>query len=92
MANSVFTREDTLFGVCFALGADFGFNPTWLRALFACLFFWSPAAAAAVYAAGGVVVALSRWIVPEPADAQAELAEPDELTRDERPEDLRLAA
>lgn len=92
MAGSVFTREDTFFGVCFALGADFGFNPTWLRVAFAFLFFWSPAVAAAVYSALGILVAVSRWLVPEPADLAAE---PEERFAEPAPAaaaDLPLAA
>ncbi|HEX8366048.1 MAG TPA: PspC domain-containing protein [Allosphingosinicella sp.] len=70
--QSVFSREDTLFGVCFALGADFGFDPTWLRLLFAVLLFWSPVAAVGAYAVVGMLVALSRWLAPNPVDAAAE--------------------
>ena len=92
MSQSVFTREDTLFGVCFALGADFGFDPTWLRSAFACLFFWSPPAAGAIYGLLGMVVAVSRWLVPETADAEAgpaetapEASEPEDWSQDELP-------
>lgn len=74
--QSVFSREDTLFGVCFAIGADFGFNPIWLRLLFAILLFWSPVAAVGAYAAVGMLVALSRWLAPDPVAATAEADEP----------------
>ena len=30
-AGSIIARDDTLLGVCFALGEDFGFNPVYLR-------------------------------------------------------------
>jgi phage shock protein PspC (stress-responsive transcriptional regulator) len=90
MAQSVFTREDTFFGVCFAIGTDLGFNPTWLRVLFAFLFFWSPATAAAVYAGCGALVALSRWLVPEPGGAAAGAG--DSTSGECEPEDLKLAA
>lgn len=94
MARSVFTREDTFFGVCFALGADFGVEPTWLRVLFAFLFFWSPPVAAGLYAALGLVVALSRWLVPESVDAiEPELewiGEPEPTVEDAH--ELKLAA
>ena len=89
MAQSIFTREDTFFGVCFAIGADFGFSPTWLRIAFAFLFFWSPAAAAGVYAASGAIVLASRLLVPEAAHA-ADASEQE--SADEYPEDLKLAA
>ena len=90
MAQPVFAREDTLFGVCFALGADFGFNPVWLRVAFALLLFWSPVIAAGAYAAFGALVVVSRLLVPEPADAPAQPA--DEPAAEPDPVDLKLAA
>lgn len=90
-AQSVFAREDTFFGVCFALGEDFGFNPAYLRVLFALLFFWSPLAAGAAYAAVGAVVALSRWLVREPAEVTP-AEETAAANEDERQEELPLAA
>jgi len=59
-------RDDTFFGVCQGLGEDFGFHPNWLRAGLALLLFVSPAAAAGGYVAAGMLVALSRWIAPDP--------------------------
>ena len=73
---SVFARDDTIFGVCEALGQDFGFDPVLLRLLFALGIFLNPAATAAAYAAGAALVALSRWLVPEPRRRSAEPAEP----------------
>ena len=67
---SVFTREDTLFGVCEALGEDFGFNATYLRVLFALGLFWNSAAALAVYAGLGALVLVSRLLVPDPPQPQ----------------------
>ena len=64
--TSVLARDDTFFGVCHALGEDFGFNPIFLRLAFALLLFFSPLAAIAGYAALGVVVAATRWLVPNP--------------------------
>ena len=82
-ARSVFARDDTLFGACHALGEDFGFNPTWLRVLFALGLFLSPAAAVAGYAACGALVAAARWLVPDPPPgaAEAEAAPADEGER-----------
>ena len=70
--GSVLARDDTFFGVCQAIGEDFGFPPTLLRLLFALVLFWSPSAAVAAYAICGVAVGLSRWLVPEPRTAQPE--------------------
>ena len=62
--SSVLFREDTMFGVCQALGEDFGFNPLYLRMAFAVPVLFNPLYTFGAYAALGVVVALSRLIVP----------------------------
>jgi len=61
---SLFRRDDTFFGVCQGLAGDFGFNPLYLRILFAPLVLWNPAVAFGTYAVLGLLVALSRWIYP----------------------------
>ena len=68
---SVLTRDDTFFGVCEAIGEDFGLNPIWLRLGFALALFFNPLAAVGGYAAAGIVVAVTRWIVREPRVAAA---------------------
>ena len=68
---SVLTRDDTFFGVCEAIGEDFGLNPIWLRLGFALTLFFNPLAAFGGYAAAGLVVAVSRWFVPNPRVAIA---------------------
>jgi phage shock protein C len=75
-AASVFAREDTLFGVCFALGEDFGFNPLYLRLLFGSLLLVIPVEAIGAYGACGVLVALVRRLVPEPRPVESEAEEP----------------
>ena len=85
-APSIIAREDTLLGVCQAIGEDFGFNPLWLRVAFAAVLFWSPIGAFAGYAVLGAVVAFSRWAAPVPTPAATD----DEA--DEGRDDLRLAA
>jgi phage shock protein PspC (stress-responsive transcriptional regulator) len=70
------TREDTFFGVCQALGDDFGFNPLLVRLAFAGGFFWNPIMTLGAYAALGVVVLASRLLAPNPRSAKAEAAEP----------------
>ena len=64
--TSLFARDDTFFGVCQAIGDDFGFNPNWLRVTLPLLLFFNPVATLAGYAAAGVVVFVSRWFFPEP--------------------------
>jgi phage shock protein PspC (stress-responsive transcriptional regulator) len=66
-------HQDNLFGVCAAIGEDFGFNPLWLRIAFACGLLFSLEGVIAAYAALGMVVLLSRLIAPKPkAKPQAE--------------------
>lgn len=93
---NVFARDDTFFGVCQALGEDFGFHPNLLRVAFALALFWNPLGALAAYAAAGLVVGLSRWLAPNPplpraAEPVAE-AEPVDSTVEEEPAPVPLAA
>ena len=62
--SNLFTRSDTLFGVCEGLGEDFGFHPNFLRVPFAIGLLWNPWVVIGTYLALGLVVALSRWLVP----------------------------
>jgi phage shock protein C len=64
-ANEFPSNEpDKLFGVCQAIGEDFGFNPFFLRlAMLGGMFFSLPGMVVA-YGALGVTVALSRWLFP----------------------------
>ena len=65
-------RSDTILGVCEAIGQDFGFNPTYLRLVFAALFYVNPLMVLGTYLALGAGVALARWLYPvsSPAIAQ----------------------
>ncbi len=63
-ATNLFNRRDTFFGICEAVGQDFGFNPLWLRLAFvAPLFFFPVQTFIGYFALGGVVLA-SRLIFP----------------------------
>lgn len=80
-------RSHTIFGVCEAIGEDFGFNPVFLRVPFAAIVLWSPMIAIGAYLAVGLIVLASRLLFPEhkaaqpatgsvsPANEQVELAE-----------------
>ncbi len=57
-------RNDTILGVCEAIGQDFGFHPNWLRLLFALIFYFSPIAVIGSYLALGLLVAATRWLAP----------------------------
>ena len=70
MAN-LLTREDTLFGVCQALGDDFGFNPLYLRVTLAVALIPAPVAVLSFYAIAAVAVLVSRLIVREPRPVAA---------------------
>jgi phage shock protein C len=78
---NVFTREDTMFGVCQALGEDFGFNPVYLRIAFAAPLIWYPTIVLGAYAAAALLVLVSRLLVRNPrpkaaAESPAVAAEP----------------
>jgi phage shock protein PspC (stress-responsive transcriptional regulator) len=91
MAGSTIARDDTLLGACYALGEDFGFNPLYLRFLFAIAIFWSPPVALIAYAALTALVTLTRWLVPDPVSVESAAAEASGRL-DEPLEELRLAA
>lgn len=57
-------RADTFLGVCEAVGQDMGFNPNYLRVVFAALIMVNPALTVGAYLALGAVVAVSRWKYP----------------------------
>ena len=76
--GSVLARDDTFFGVCQALGEDLRIPPNLLRIALAVGLFWNPVAVVGIYAACGVLVFLTRWLVPEPkivAPPEAEATE-----------------
>ena len=90
-AGSIIARDDTLLGVCFALGEDFGFNPVYLRVPLAAVVLWSLPAALGVYAALGVLVAVSRWLAPNPVRSGSAVPQASDC-RDEPCEEFQLAA
>ena len=61
---NLFTREDTMLGVCEGLGQELGLPPTLFRIGFAVGMFWNPLAMIVGYLALGVALALFRWAVP----------------------------
>jgi phage shock protein PspC (stress-responsive transcriptional regulator) len=69
-AGSTIARDDTLLGACYAIGEDFGFNPLYLRLLFAFGLLGFPAIALTAYAALTALVTLTRWLVPDPRPVQ----------------------
>lgn len=73
-ALNVESNPDSLFGVCQAIGEDFGFNPFLLRVGFLGLGFFSIPASIAAYALLGIGVAASRWLFPKPVSTAQESA------------------
>jgi phage shock protein PspC (stress-responsive transcriptional regulator) len=69
--RNVFNRDDTMFGICQAIGEDFGFSPNWLRVGFAIALFFAPVSVIIAYFALGVVVLVSRLLVRGPRKAAA---------------------
>ena len=69
--GNIFMRDDTFFGVCEALGEDFRFNANILRVTLGVLVLWNPVAILSFYAGAGVLVFVSRWLAPNPAQVAA---------------------
>ena len=63
--TNLLLRNDTILGVCEALGNDFGFNPNWLRIAFCAPIYWNPALVLGVYLGLGVLVAVTRFAAPD---------------------------
>ena len=72
--NSLSLRSDTMFGVCEALGQDFGISANWFRVGFAFAVIYNLEYAALAYAGIGALVLLSRLIYPGRAVAEADTA------------------
>ena len=62
-------RNDTILGVCEAIGRDFGFDPIWLRLAFILPLFFAPTAAIAAYLGLGLVVGLTHYFSPDKSAA-----------------------
>jgi phage shock protein PspC (stress-responsive transcriptional regulator) len=90
--SNLFLRNDTMFGVCEGIGTDFGFNPNWLRLVFAGAFYWFPVAVIGVYLALGVVVAATRLLCPDLRAAPAAVVDDAAVEADSREDPLPLAA
>jgi|SoimicmetaTmtLPC_FD_contig_41_4850385_length_568_multi_2_in_0_out_0_1 phage shock protein PspC (stress-responsive transcriptional regulator) len=58
-------RNDTILGVCEAIGQDFGFNPNWLRIAFCAPIYWNPGVVLGAYLGLGLVVAATRFAFPD---------------------------
>ena len=70
-ASAPITRDDTLFGVCQALGEDFGFNPIYLRIALGVSLIVAPVAVIGLYLAAAFLLAAVHWLVPNRRRAAA---------------------
>lgn len=68
--NSLFARSDTIFGVCQALGQDFGVSPTWFRVAFAAAVIFNLEYAVIAYFSLGALVLVSHLAFRSPAAAE----------------------
>ena len=85
-------RNDTLLGVCQAIGEDFGFNPNFLRVLLAAMVIWSPTAAFSIYFALGLLVAASRLLFPNRSKASTALSHAHGREANDDAEAVKIAA
>ena len=72
--NSIFTRSDTMLGVCQALGEDLGISPNWFRVGLALIVVVNFGAAFAAYGALALIVLASRILFPNSRKAETEVA------------------
>ena len=92
MSNSnPFTRPDTMFGICQSIADDFGFNPLYLRVLFAFGLFVSLKWSVLAYLGLGVLVLASRLLFRGPRVAKPTMATVTPMPESED-DQLRLAA
>jgi phage shock protein C len=68
-------RNDTILGVCEAIGRDFGFNPIWLRLAFIVPLFFSATLTILAYLGLGAVIGLINWFSPDEQAAEQLVAE-----------------
>lgn len=92
MRENLFLRNDTIFGICEALGEDFGFNPNWLRIALCASLYFSPAGVIGGYLGLGIVIAASRFMFPTRIARQPEPEIEVQEEREEAQAELPLAA
>jgi phage shock protein C len=73
---SLFTRHDTLLGICEGLGEDLRINSNLIRAALAFGLFFNPVAAVATYLGLGVLVLTTRLTFPVAKRPVTEGAQP----------------
>ena len=89
---NLFRRRDTFFGICEAVGQDFGFNPLYLRLAFIAPLFFFPVQTFLAYFALGLIVLASRLLFPATAGESAPPMPVAQPAATEEAEELALAA
>ncbi len=91
--TNIMLRNDTILGVCEAIGTDFGINPNWLRVAFCAPVVWNPVVSIGAYLGLGLVVAATRYAFPDrkaeigrPAPAAVIAAKPAAASEERQPE------
>lgn len=69
--NVFLGRNDTMLGICEAVGQDLGFNPDWLRIALGIALLFNPLGVVAAYAALGIAVFASRLVAPSKPQRQS---------------------
>ena len=77
-------RSHTIFGICEAIGEDFGFNPVFLRVPFAASVIYSPMLAIGSYLVLGLAVLGSRMLFPRKVESEEGLKELPEVANEQR--------
>lgn len=72
--QNLFTRDDTFFGVCEALGEDLHIPSNLFRLALAPLLIWNPLATVIGYFAVGCVIAVLRFAFPNRRGTPAAIA------------------
>jgi phage shock protein C len=89
---TLLTRDDTILGVCEALGRDFGFNPLFLRVALSAAVLWNPVVIVGGYLAAALVIGAIRIAIPDPAEAPVAIADTPARAPALEPEPLAKAA
>jgi phage shock protein C len=85
-------RNDTILGVCEAIGQEFGFNPLWLRLAFIPPLFFSMSLTVAAYLGLGLIVAAARWFAADKVADAPQQAVSNQAANVEADEAMPLAA
>lgn len=88
--DNVAMRNDTILGVCEALGHDLGFNPNFLRVPLATGIIFAPMAMVGIYLVLGALVFASRTFFPDRVE-QVTAAHDEQTAPEAHNEQLELA-